>query len=193
MPNRLGISLALLGLTASFGCDTPSQPQEALGPRSLIDHMLWRSVPYEEDPFEQSDGDVTRCEFVDAIITEDLGGESTLAIRTDACNRATVVQPSISPVSAGENVAIRVWNWRLARPQGALAHIEIRFGIHSVLAVEREIPSPSALHPLNWRAPEALPAGTPIYFHIRNHGQNEYNFVEMSAGRTLDLPAEETP
>ena len=167
-------------------CDSGDHVSTTLASRPLVDHHRWTAVPEARSPFSV-DPEQTLCESDDNVRYEELGGEATFAVKTVGCDYATVSQPSLSLVKAGENIAIRVWNFSLTSPHGGTASLAIHFGTHVVWHTELPIPSPGGLHPLNWVAPTDIPKDTPIIFHVSNHGQNEYNFIEMTAGTFLDI------
>ncbi len=53
----------------------------------------------------------------------------------------------------------------------------------------RPIPGPAGLEATRVPLPEDVPAGTPIFFHVRNHGQNSYELLELSiVGDKLPVP-----
>jgi hypothetical protein len=44
------------------------------------------------------------------------------------------------------------------------------------------IPSGSGLLSPEWLASRELPAGTPVHFHLHNHGANSWSLIELSVG-----------
>ncbi|MEE2755732.1 MAG: hypothetical protein VYA30_03685 [Myxococcota bacterium] len=171
-------------LTAGCGEDTDDPPLPA---RSLIDHFAWSPLQTNTYPHPIDSSEIVPCLMGDGIRFEALGGESTLAVDTDDCNFAYMTQPSLSAVRRGENIALRLWNWQLTAPNNATAKLSVEIGSHLLWSEAIDIPNNSSIHALNWTAPECIPEGTPIRFFVSNHGQNEYNFIELTAGKTLQL------
>ena len=56
------------------------------------------------------------------------------------------------------------------------------FGIGDTLAYEYEVLIPSAFQfpSVVWTAPQDYPEGTPLLFHVDNHGSNEYMLIEVN-------------
>ena len=179
-------SFGFASLIQMNGCDSTHPYDGPLPSRSLVDHTEWVALPATESPFEV-DAQAEVCAMNKNAVYEDLGGEPTFAVKTMGCDYATVSQPSRSMVRAGENIAIRVWHFSLTSPSGGTAVLAIHFGSYRVWDAHIPIPTPGGLHPLNWVAPADIPENTPIIFHVSNHGQNEYNFVEMTAGKSLNI------
>ena len=176
----------LVCICLSIGCGDETE-EAPLPPRSLVDHFAWVTHQTDIYPHPVDSRAVVPCRMDESIRFEALGGESTLAVDTDECNFAYITQPSLSVVRRGENIALRIWNWQLTAPTDATAKLAVEIGSHMMWSETINIPNNSSIHALNWTAPERIPEGTPIRFFVSNHGQNEYNFIEMSAGKTLQL------
>ena len=182
---RISVGMCLcLMVTGGCGEDTEVEP---LPPRSLVDHLAWSTHQSDTYPHPVQSGELVPCIIGDSIRFEAIGGESTLAVDTEDCNFAYIVQPSLSRVRRGEAIALRIWNWQLTSPVDATAKLAVEIGSHLIWSKTISIPNHSSIHALNWVAPAAIAEGTPIRFFVSNHGQNEYNFIELTAGKTLQL------
>ena len=163
------------------GCGTESATEPTLPERSLVDHRAWVPVPRDESPFVVPQ-DARACPLGEKARYEELGGEPTFAIETQGCDYATVAQPLRARLDAGELISLRFWNFRLSSPAGSVAHAVLQIDDTLVWEKEIPIPSPSGLTSIEWTVPRDFPQGVLIYFHVKNHGQNEYNLVEGTAG-----------
>ena len=169
-----------LVLICCVACDAQPDDDPPLPTRSLVDHRVWQVVPLADSPFEVPT-EARPCPLGDTARYEDLGGEPTFAVETLDCDYATVSQPLLTRLDQGESVSLRFWNFQLTRPAGSTAKVVVQLDNDVIWQTEIEIPSPSGLTTSSWIAPQRYPKGTPIYFHVKNHGQNEYNLVEVIA------------
>ena len=140
-------------------------------------------LPWPEDDcvdFEPT----TSC--ITAYVPECLGAFTVLAVytrmpddRVPLCNWITLEQPSLRAIGAGDRVEVRGFHSRLTAPVPGEAHIGLVIGDEQVLDYRVTIPTDSVFPDVEWTAPKAYPAGTPILFHVDNHGQNEYMLIEV--------------
>ncbi|MFO0748946.1 MAG: hypothetical protein U1F43_25260 [Myxococcota bacterium] len=180
-------SAVALALAAGAGCSdgAPANPDAlsctpvAAGQsRMLVDHDLWRLATPEEDPW---------AEFRPADITcpdrsrqpEDFAGVYAYGVLTDGCQYTTVVQETTADACAGETFYVWIWNFALTGPEGASAHLGVKVG-DVLWQAERAIPSTAALATDRIVLAHDIPKGTPIYYHVRNHGSNSYELIELS-------------
>jgi hypothetical protein len=146
---------------------------------ALVDHELWTTA--SADPFDDAPADVD-CDS-QAWGSEEIAPELTFFVQTQGCNYLTVSQPISSPIEAGQTLNIRLWHYKLTAPAATEAHLALRLGDHLIWEAFVPIPSQSQLLMDTWTAPSAIPAGEDIYFHVHNHGDNEYNLIEVSLSR----------
>jgi hypothetical protein len=150
----------------------------ALGPRALVHGALWESVPWGEDPFDPSAGAEPPPACAQGAFGEEhLGGELVFFVRTEQCPSLTVRQASRNALRAGDTLQIRVYHFALTAPVDASARLIVQLGETRVWERELPIPSPAAELVEQWEAAEDYPAGTPVLFHVNNHGNNEYTLV----------------
>jgi hypothetical protein len=147
----------------------------------LVDHELWSPVAAADDPFGDPPDQVD-CEPA-AWGTENLGDELTFFVKTQGCNYLTVAQPTLSAIKSGETINIRLWHYDLTAPAASEAHLGLHIGDHLAWEANVPIPTDSELLVDTWTAPADIPAGQDISFHVHNHGNNEYNLVEVSIPR----------
>ena len=60
------------------------------------------------------------------------------------------------------------------------ARMAFVIGDEMVLDYNVLIPSAFQFPNVEWTAPANIPAGTPLLFHVDNHGANEYNLIEVN-------------
>jgi hypothetical protein len=144
---------------------------------SLIDHTRWAQVPPETDPF-RIDG--TRCADHQMRV-EDFSGERSFTIETRGCRWATVEQPALAAVRAGETLTFRLWFFSQTSFEVAEASLVVALGA-TPLWTER-VPLPSLSGGLlfgSFAAPRDIGAGEAILWHVGNHGTNSWNLIEVS-------------
>ncbi len=185
---------ALLLSVCVMGCDDGAPATPALrcepvlvgAPRPLIHHDNWRVATPEEDPWlEHRPADIT-CP-AEARKPEDFAGTYAYSITTVACPYTTMVQETLADACKGETFYVWLWNYGLTAPENATAHIGVQLG-STVFAATRAIPSPSALTAETLILEEDVPKGTPIFFHVRNHGANSYELLDLIIVAPGDAP-----
>lgn len=150
--------------------------QQPLGASvSLIDHQSWTLLSPESDPFWVGDDDRVPCGESDIELNED-----TVEINTNRCNHATLAQPSLHAVEEGAQLELGLWWQALASETSATAHIGLSIGDSNLLQLELEIPGPSDTFETETKTPAPLAQGTPIYFHVNNHGINSYTLHRVA-------------
>ena len=171
--------------TKKLVCSPPAEGES----RMLVDHDLWRLATAEEDPWaEFRPGPDIACPD-DARKTEDFAGTYAYSVITTSCSYTTIVQETIADACAGEDLYVWLWNYALTAPEDATAHLGVQIGDTLIWEDTRAIPGPAALEATRVPLPEDGPAGTPIYFHVRNHGSNSYELLELSiVGDELPSP-----
>lgn len=111
-----------------------------------------------------------------------LASEPVFSVDTGGCKYITARQPALRDVTQGETLIARVWHFALNADESAEAHVALRIGESTVLDQAVPIPSQGGLIAIEEVATRAFPAGTPVFFHLHNHGDNSWSLVELSAG-----------
>jgi hypothetical protein len=145
----------------------------------LVDHGLWRLATEEEDPWRSDRPIDIECDS-SGRQPEDFGGQFSLGIDTGLCGYTTVVQETIEPICAGEKLFVWIWHFGLTGPEGSNAHLGVQIADELVYTETLPIPNTSGLIAEGFALKDAYPAGTKIYFHVRNHGANTYQLLELS-------------
>jgi hypothetical protein len=143
-------------------------------PRALVHAALWERVAFDEDPLS---GAPPRGCAPDGYGEENLGGELAFFVRTELCAAITVQQASRAAVHAGDRLQIRAYHFPLTAPEQSSAQLIVQIGETRVWERELPIPSPAAELVEEWEADADYPAGTPVLFHVSNHGNNEYDLI----------------
>lgn len=147
---------------------------------SVVAPEHWRQLTSAEDPFDDRPPLVS-CMSV-AVMAETLGGEPVLDVDTGGCSYVTALQPTLREIATGEVIQVRVWHFELTAPEPAEAHVALVIdGLH-VVDERVMIPQPGGLMTAKLRVTRTIAAGAPAYFHLHNHGTNNWALVEVSAG-----------
>jgi len=122
-----------------------------------------------------------------AFVPECLDAFTVLAVYTrmpdglsPLCNWITLEQPSLRAIRAGDQVEVRARHSQLTAPVPGEARMGFVVGDEQLLDYSVTIPSDFEFPNAVWTAPRDYPAGTPLLFHVDNHGQNEYMLIEAN-------------
>ena len=96
------------------------------------------------------------------------------------CNWITLEQPSLRPIRKGDEVEIRMRHSQLTGPIGGAARMMFVIGESMALEYDVLIPSDFQFPSVLWEADRDYPEGTPLLFHVDNHGSNEYMLIEVN-------------
>lgn len=164
------------------GCG-PVEPLDR-EPIALVRHPSWELVPENEDIFLPLRPDDWFCD-PSAFRFEILEGHPSVEVKSELCNFLTIRQPIREPVRQGDELYIRLAHFTLNMPAGALAYMAVSANGCVLWEAQRRIPTGPALIEARFPAPFPMPDGTPVYFHVQNHGQNTYHLLEISAGGSV--------
>lgn len=151
---------------------TASHAQSTPGP--LVDLAAWVPVAADADPWADERPADAVCDAGHRY--EDMVFE----VDSEICTFGTFVQPSLLPVRAGDEIELILLHDNLYSADGdAEAHVAI--GLDGRMIWETAIPIPmlqSLVRP-TFVAPIDAPAGTPVHFHVHNHGYNNYRMIAL--------------
>lgn len=146
---------------------------------ALVDHDLWTLASAALDPWADArPADIT-CDPTGRQ-PEDFAGTYSFTVDTALCPYTTVTQQTLTDLCAGEHLLVWLWRFALTGPEGASAHIAVQIGDEPVFEDVIPIPAPSGLKALSYPVTRSHPAGTPIFFHVRNHGNNTYQLLALA-------------
>jgi hypothetical protein len=109
-----------------------------------------------------------------SIYTRQMGDQANL------CNWITLEQPSLRAIRAGDRVEVRAHHSPLTAPVPGEAHMTFVIADEAPLDHTVSIPSDFAFPSATWTATKDYPAGTPLLWHVDNHGSNEYMLIEVN-------------
>ena len=169
------------------------------GPGPLIDNTQWRQTGDGEEFFgtppegatcpqpegDCPDFDTDECVKVPptclvSFVAECFPPFTVLSVYTDVCEWVTLEQPSLRAIRAGDEIKIRTFHFALNAPFNGEARIAVTLGDEMIFDETVLIPRPSAPIDATWIAPKDFEAGTPMLFHVNNHGDNEYLLIEVN-------------
>lgn len=183
------VYLAALCVAVLTSCEETAACPEDPPLISLIDHEEWQQVPMEDDPFTSSaDGEIYPCDERD-ITVEELTGITTWSVITGACNWATVSQPLPRDLAAGDELFVELFWFSQRDFPGAIANIALSVGADVVLTHQVEVPADAELLETTVEVPTDAAAGTPLTFHVGNHGTNSWNLMDVSLVNDVERPA----
>ncbi len=163
--------IALLGAA----CSDDLAPRT--GRTSLVVYDKWKVVARADDPWAAGlTADVT-CTAA-AIDTS----RQALEIDTDYCPWVTVRQPLQTEIRLGETVRFIFLHSYLFSDPPARAVAELRIGGERYWHMDVAMPRHEAVHKPTWKAAREVAAGTPVEFHVHNHGDNSYGFIDLVTG-----------
>lgn len=171
---------AVQQLLAGCSGGTPLQSP----PAALIRNPSWELVPEEEDPFLDMRPADWFCD-PSGHRFEVLQGRPSLQVETQFCNYVTLRQGIREPVRQGDELYVSLWHFQLTIPSGAVAHMAVAANGCVLWEARRRIPTTAEFLESRFPAPFAMPEGTPVYFHIQNHGANTYHLLEISVGGSV--------
>jgi len=191
--------------TASGTCEPlvlPDPPPEAVGLR-LVDNTQWVLQGPEADPWEaQRPADKIPCGEADVLI-EELSAEDTwYSVSTANCGYITVSQPLLHDIPACTDVLVHLWQFKFSPPKST----EVGLGYEVIVTIGD--PLEDGGEPLLRLAGDRLPGlpedptdpndepkstlfyevvrtqraytkGEPVYYHVSNHGQNSWEFLQL--------------
>jgi hypothetical protein len=161
-----------------LGCGTGPETPQSRPTASLVDHGAWKLAGEDADPYSGFRAGGKVC-GEDDFSREEISGFDSVQIVTRRCNYMTLTQTAAADVLNGEQIHIRLWQYQLEATT-ATAELAIRIG--NVFEWTESIPLPSDSKLFNEKVTvdKDIPAGTPIFLHVRNHGRNSYHLIMLS-------------
>lgn len=160
------------------GCEAPESPPS--GPALLVNPFDWTPLTPEDDPFADHRPAMAACpagSYSGELFTDEYAFE----VRTgaDECRWLSVSQPILVEVAAGDAIRVRVWHFELRAATRGEAHVALAIGGRVVWERRVAIPAEGGLLLDTVEAPRGWPAGTPLVFHLHNHGANTWNLLDV--------------
>lgn len=136
----------------------------------------WVTASAAEDPFIEFEAGRLRCSPFAYRLEA-----NWLEVTTTDCNYATLVHRFPRDVLAGDRVRGEIAWATLASLEpaiGTLAFATRRGGV--LWRHEVDIPGDADIVTVDFALPEAAPAGSALYFHVRNHGYNAWQLSPLT-------------
>ncbi len=174
------VALAFVFGGPTAGCEV-GEPRPT-GPAALVNPFDWTALGPEDDPFADHRPVDVQCP-ADSYGGELFTDQYAFEVRTgaDGCDWLSVSQPILAPVAAGDLVRVRVWHFELRADVRAEAHAALAIGGRTIWERRVAIPAEGGLLLDTVEAPRSWPAGTPLVFHLHNHGANTWNLLDVVA------------
>jgi len=177
-PTTFTVQKVRLLFALFLGCCAAEEPPSRQS-QSLASPNLWEITYLHLPPFPEQPDDA----FCDSqgYTAELLGGVYVFSVLTEFCNYITVTQPSQTRIQTGDSVKLRFWHSQLTAPVNSLATAGLLIDKELIWREQYNIPlSNSSMVTFEWTATQNIPTGTPLFFHVSNHGNNEYSLVELT-------------
>lgn len=109
-----------------------------------------------------------------------------IEVDTRGCNYVSVTQPLAVDVLEGDPLHVTAWWDRLASEEPATGHLAVLIGGAVVWEEYVSIPGEADIRDLEFDSPVDAEAGTPVVFHLHNHGYNTWRL------QTLQVASEDS-
>jgi hypothetical protein len=182
------ISLFLVGLGCGTSEDQTSGEMSCTAsstPLVIADASLWMPVNLDVDPFaDQAEGDPVHCRPIH-YGPEIESGVLWFGIDTRECGYLTLRQPLLETLCPGDTVELRLWHFALT---------DTPFGYQALLSIDGtdthwrdEVAPPATAKTVEgqFTVDKRIETGTPIYFHLSNHGTNSWGLLDVTAHSLL--------
>ena len=162
-----GISSADVGVF-SDDIDLEIDISATPGIDSLVDLFLFEPVSADEDPFASHRPDEVDCEVGYAVEI------AVFEVETDKCNYGTFAQPILVELDSTDQIRLVIWHLALWATEPAEAHVAIQIGENLIWEAFSPIPGAEEVWDITLDLDAPIPVGTPVYFHVHNHGYNSW-------------------
>jgi hypothetical protein len=163
---------------------------------SLISDWAWQKVDEAADPWFDSEAGYGVCQPTFDYEVESylpIMDTDAFAVTTVTCNFATVSQPLVHDIPAATLVTIAMHHTKLGPAEGTYT-VAVALGDPPATQFQTTvaIPTNSGFIKAQFEAKQCWPKGTPITWHIDNHGFNAWVMLDI-ATEDVVLPAESDP
>ena len=155
---------------------------------SLVDMFEFMLAPNSMDPWY---GDGTKADE-ELCEPSDHGPEKTedgdwYDVDTSFCGYLTVSQPLLEDVPAGAELAVDIFHNSITEGFEGQYLLGVAMGAAPadvVWTLEIDIPVSQGFITKTWTAEKAYAKGDALYFHISNHGENNWSLIGLTATYT---------
>lgn len=149
-------------------------------PRAWVSASAWDRVPAAADPWLTDVPADDPCDPLGWGSSTELG-DPTFDVQTGQCDPLTAWAPTETAMGEDETLEIRIWHYALLSPgrEPAIGRVEMRVGADA-WSVEVPIPSEAGMIHEFWTPRLRYPPGTPVLFHLSNHGANSWHLFDVN-------------
>lgn len=159
-----------LASTLLLGCADDDELREGGELIVTTDRSVWTPVSgADDDPFVDRRPDAIECGLSGWLI-EPEGTE----VDTGRCNYITLRQPTRLEIRRGDTLRIVFFHFDLTSADPAEGYAAVSVGEDPVWSYTTPVPSPAGFFEDEVTVDARVPSGTPLYFHVDNHGQNTW-------------------
>jgi hypothetical protein len=154
---------------------------EVDGAQPLIHAALWERVAPGDDPIGDPALDVDEHCGPEATTVELNNHGSYYDIDTTSCDWLTVTQPALGALSPGDTLRVWAFRWANMVAEGT-GRMTVAAGDPPVTLWEiyPRLPAPEAeLYYDHVTVSHQVPTGTPLYWHVSNHGDNVWSLIGL--------------
>ncbi len=155
----------------------------------LVDNGSWVLMPEETDPWSTGrDPAKVPCVQADLLVEEVGNDERWMSVNTQNCGYATLSQPLLEDVPDCSTLLVHIWYFKFLAPKETSVGYEIIVTVGDPLLDGGEpllrvtgdtLPDESGLIYEVVQTKRAYSAGEPVYYHVSNHGQNSWEFIQF--------------
>lgn len=176
---RPPLALLVALLVTLAGCDdgADAQPPAWQGEVTLAPIDGWAPLTADDDPFADRPAEVECPDY--GAQTED----GIFEVETDVCRYGSFAQPLPVALRPGDVVEATVWHLQLWAPERAQGHVALQLGDRLLWEERPTIPGNEAVYLVEVPVEQDWPAGTPLVFHVHNHGANSWRVLDVTARR----------
>ena len=160
--------------------DALAEPSDASEPLHVLlaHNAAWQTSEPDSDPFELAAAGV-RCADKDFAV-ETIDGGTWFDILTADCDHATVQQTTLTELAVGDTLLVWIWHYAMDHEGGDFtARLALGESAQTVWETTLPVPAQSGLIYEELTVAEPWPAGSTLWFHLSNHGDNTWSVVEF--------------
>ncbi|MBV1858235.1 MAG: hypothetical protein KUG77_07475 [Nannocystaceae bacterium] len=162
------------GATVETASEGSGPPANFKGTAPLIDLGAFEKTAATDDPFDDRPSDIA-CEFGFGL------EDGFFEFESDLCRYGAFSQPALAPIRSGDTVDFLLLHENLVSSEpGSQAHVAIAFGDEIAYEARIDIPAEADFLDEQWVSTLDVPEGTPVHFHLHNHGINSYRLAELA-------------
>jgi hypothetical protein len=141
----------------------------------LVDHMLWVLTDPDLDPLASHRPTEISCP--PGAYGEEQG---TFEVETGYCNYISMSQPSLMAIASGNKIHVTLWHNNLVAAEPYEAHVAIFVGDQLIWESQVSVPHDAAVYDTSIPVNFSAAAGTPVHYHLHNHGYNSWNLLYVN-------------